>query len=146
MKKPFVALLLLMGATAMVAGSAFAQTDDVGIKLVNAKMARQLLSSRAARLGTSAGPDPDTVWVGKSYTNHTAPDNYWNIYVGDYLPGTATSTNAFWDFDNSVGIRRRTRCMVGGRCTASTTRPAVSRSPMISVRGGPSIMATSSTT
>ena len=78
MKKPFVALLLLVGAAAMLASTAFAQ-DDVGLKLSNAKMAKELLSSRAHRLGTSAGPDPDTVYVGKSHTNHVAPDNYWNI-------------------------------------------------------------------
>jgi hypothetical protein len=105
MKKPFVALLLLMGAAAMLATSAFAQSDDVGLKLQNAKMVKELMRSRASQLGVSAGPDPDTVFVGKSYTNHTAPDNYWNIYVGDYLPGTNTATNAFWDWDNSVGIQ-----------------------------------------
>jgi hypothetical protein len=105
MKKPFVALLLLMGAAAMLASSAFAQSEDLGIKLVNAKMAKELLSSRAHRLGVSAGPDPDTVYVGKSYANHTAADNYWNIYTGDYLPGLTSTTNAFWDWDNSVGIQ-----------------------------------------
>ena len=105
MKKPFVALLLLMGAAAMLATSAFAQSDDVGLKLQNAKMVKELMRSRASNLGVSAGPDPDSVYVGKSYTNHTAPDNYWNIYVGDYLPGTNTATNAFWDFENSVGLQ-----------------------------------------
>jgi len=105
MKKPFVALLLLVGAAAMLASSAFAQTDDQGIKLVNAKMAKELLNSRAHRLGVSAGPDPDTVYVGKSYTNHTGPQNYWNIYTGSYLPGLNLGTNAFWDWDNSVGIQ-----------------------------------------
>jgi hypothetical protein len=104
MKKPFVALLLA-GAVAMVATSAFAQSDDIGLKLMNAKMAKELMRSRASRLGVSAGPDPDTVYVGKSHTNHTAPDNYWNIYVGDYLPGIANPNNAIWDFDNSVGIQ-----------------------------------------
>ncbi|MCE9626349.1 MAG: hypothetical protein K8R56_00345, partial [Candidatus Eisenbacteria bacterium] len=105
MKKPFVAFLLLMGAAAMVAGSAFAQTDDLGIKLVNAKMAKEILSSRAARLSVSAGPDPDTVYVGKSFTNHTAADNYWNIFTGSYFPGVVDPTNAYWDWDNSVGIQ-----------------------------------------
>src|SRR5262245_16374715 len=76
-----------------------------GQMLRNAQMARELLASRAARLRTSAGPDPDTVYVGKSRTNHTAPDNYWNLYVGDYLPGINNANNAFWDFDNSVGIQ-----------------------------------------
>ena len=105
MKKPFVALLCLIGAAAMVASSAFAQTEDLGIKMVNAKMAKELLQSRAARLSVSAGPDPDTVYVGKSFSNHTAPDNYWNIFTGDYLPGINSPTNAFWDWDNSVGIQ-----------------------------------------
>src|SRR5436190_758714 len=105
MKKPFVASLLLIGAAAMLATSAFAQQDDQGIKLVNAKMAKELLSSRAHNLGVSAGPDPDTVYVGKSYANHVAADNYWNIYTGDYLPTTNRTTNAFWDWDNSVGIQ-----------------------------------------
>jgi hypothetical protein len=88
-----------------VATSAFAQSDDVGLKLVNAKMAQELMRSRASRLGVSAGPDPDTVYVGKSYTNHTAADNYWNIYVGDYLPTINNANNAFWDWENSVGIQ-----------------------------------------
>src|SRR5262245_33958678 len=105
MKKPFVALLLLMGAAAMLATSAFAQSEDLGIKLVNAKMAKELLSSRAQRLGVSAGPDPDTVYVGKSFTNHTGPDNYWNVFAGSYLPSIVTGTNAFWDWDNSVGVQ-----------------------------------------
>src|ERR1043166_5659121 len=73
MKKPFVALLLMVGAAAMVASSAFAQGDDLGLKLQNAKMVKALMGSRAARLGVSAGPDPDTVYVGKSFANHTAP-------------------------------------------------------------------------
>lgn len=105
MKKPFVALLLLIGAAAMVASNAFAQADDLGIKLVNAKMVKEQINSRASRLGVSAGPDPDSVYVGKSFTNHTAADNYWNIYTGNYFPGTNDPTNAFWDWDNSVGIQ-----------------------------------------
>jgi hypothetical protein len=106
MKKPFVALLLLVGAAAMLASNAFAQTaDDNGIKLVNAKMAKEILSSRAHRLGVSAGPDPDTVYVGKSFTNHTGPTNYWNIFTGTYLPGAGGAGSAFWDWDNIVGIQ-----------------------------------------
>jgi hypothetical protein len=89
----------------MVASSAFAQGDDLGLKLQNAKMVKALMGSRAARLGVSAGPDPDTVYVGKSFANHTAPDNYWNLYTGTYLPGVNVATNAFWDWDNSVGIQ-----------------------------------------
>ena len=134
MKKPFVALLLLIGAAAMVASSAFAQTDDLGIKLVNAKMVKESLNSRAARLSVSAGADPDTVYVGKSFTNHTAADNYWNIYTGSYLPGVNDPNNAFWDWDNSTGIQaadslqgwwplRRTYNSAGGLTLTDDNRP-----------------------
>ena len=37
MKKSFVALLLMVGAAAMVASSAFAQGEDLGLKLENAR-------------------------------------------------------------------------------------------------------------
>ena len=53
----------------------------------------------------SAGADPDTVYVGKSYANHTSPDNYWNLYVGTYRPGTNAANNALWDWDNNAGIQ-----------------------------------------
>jgi hypothetical protein len=71
--------------------------------LRNARQVLELVRSRAHRLGTSAGPDPDTVYVGRSFTDHTAPDNYWNVYTGTYLPGVNVATNAFWGWDNSVG-------------------------------------------
>ena len=105
MKKPFVALLLMVGAAAMVASSAFAQGEDLGLKLQNAKMVKDLVSSRAARLSVSAGPDPDTVYVGKSATNFTAADNYWNIHTGTYLPGLNLASNTMWNWDNTVGIQ-----------------------------------------
>src|SRR5262249_20501799 len=73
--------------------------------LRNAQMVQKLLAARTHRRGVSAGPDPDTVYVGKSYTNHTAPDNYWNVYVGTYRPGTNDPNNAMWDWDNTVGIQ-----------------------------------------
>jgi hypothetical protein len=75
------------------------------VVLRNVQFVKQLTASRAQRLGTSAGPDPDTVYVGKSYTNHTGPQNYWNIYTGTYRPGTSAATNALWDWDNTVGIQ-----------------------------------------
>src|SRR2546430_4125132 len=85
--------------------AARAQSDGDHEVLRNASLVHKLIASRARHLGTSAGPDPDTVYVGKSFTNHTAPDNYWNIYTGSYLPGVNSATNAVWDWDNSVGIQ-----------------------------------------
>src|SRR5258708_3908232 len=107
MKKPFVALLLLVGAAVMVANFAFAQgeSQQIGDKLVNAKMVREMLNTRAAKLRVSAPGSADTTYIGKSYTNHVAADNYWNIYTGDYYPGTATAQNALWDWDNITGLQ-----------------------------------------
>jgi hypothetical protein len=111
MKKPFVAALLLVGAAAMVASLAYAsieQPSELGAKLVNAQMVKMALSSRVQRLHTSAGPDPDTVWFGHSFTDHTGfpgpIKNYWNLYVGDNQPGVADVKNAVWDFDNTTGF------------------------------------------
>src|SRR5690348_1781944 len=137
MKKPFVALLLLVGAAAMVASTAFAQTEnttELGNKLVNAKSVRAILSSRAVRTHTSAGPDPDSVYFGKSYSNHVAPDNYWNLYTGVYFPGTNNPNNALWDWDNSVGLQapdslqgwwpiRRAYTLTGGLSLTDDQRP-----------------------
>ena len=91
MKKPFLALLLLVGAAAMVAGNAFAidenLNNELGNKLLNAKSVQERLSSRAVKLRTSAGPDPDSVWFGHSYTNHfNASTNYWNLWTGVNQP------------------------------------------------------------
>jgi hypothetical protein len=87
--------------------AALAQSSDApaGEVLRNAQFVQELMHSRAHRLGVSAGPDPDTVYVGKSHSNHVAPDNYWNIYTGTYLPGINVSTNAVWDWDNTVGTQ-----------------------------------------
>ncbi len=83
-----------------------AQTDAGGEPVLrNAREVLALIASRAHRLGTSAGADPDTVYVGKSFTNHTAPDNYWNLHTGTYRPGTNDPNNALWDWDNTVGIQ-----------------------------------------
>jgi hypothetical protein len=97
-------LLLLASAVAV---PAFAQGDGVveGQYLRNSQLVKEMLRARAARLRVSAGPDPDTVFVGKSHSNHVAPDNYWNLYVGRYLPGVNDPDNALWDLDNSVGIQ-----------------------------------------
>jgi len=93
--------------THVLAAPVLAQLEgtDEGQVLRNAQMVQKLLAGRANRLSLSAGPDADSVYVGKSATNHTAPDNYWNIYVGKYLPGINDPGNAFWDWDNSTGIQ-----------------------------------------
>src|SRR5690242_12468374 len=98
--------LFVVAVLAQLPVSARAQDDGTpGEVLRNAQLVKQLTASRAHRLGVSAGPDPDTVYVGKSFTNHTAPDNYWNIYTGTYRPGTNAANNALWDWDNTVGIQ-----------------------------------------
>src|SRR5580765_4373922 len=98
---------VLLALSASFTATAFAQYADSpeGEIVRNAKIVKQLTATRAKRLGVSAGPDPDTVYVGKSFTNHTAPDNYWNIYTGSYLPSLNVATNALWGWDNSVGTQ-----------------------------------------
>src|SRR6185503_11930542 len=101
-----VAAAILSGALGALSQPARAQDDAApGEVLRNAQIVKRFLGSRAQRLGTSAGPDPDTVYVGKSYSNHVAPGNYWNIYTGTYRPGTGAPTNALWDWDNTAGLQ-----------------------------------------
>src|SRR5262245_30826005 len=97
-------LALPLALACLVAAGIAAAESPEGPLVRNAQLVRQLTTSRAQRLGVSAGPDPDTVYVGKSFTNHTGPENYWNIHTGTYQPGLNLATNAFWDWDNSVGI------------------------------------------
>jgi hypothetical protein len=82
MRKTFVALLLLLGATALSANIAAALEDADGRlapMMRSAQMAREL-QDRAGRLGTSTGTD-DTTWVG--YTpGFFSASNYWSIYSG----------------------------------------------------------------
>jgi len=98
--------LLLSAGLCVIARPVRAQDDGApGEVLRNAQIVKQLIGSRVQRMRVSAGPDPDTVYVGKSYTNHTGPENYWNIYTGTYRPGINDPNNAFWDWDNTVGIQ-----------------------------------------
>src|SRR5689334_14585043 len=98
--------LLLSAGLCVIARPVRAQDDGApGEVLRNAQLVRQLTASGAHRLGVSAGPDPDTVYVGKAFTNHTGPQNYWNIYTGTYRPGTPNANNALWDWDSSVGVQ-----------------------------------------
>jgi hypothetical protein len=99
-------VLVVSLAVNLAAPCVHAQADPGGEPVLrNAGQVLGLMASRAHRLGTSAGADPDTVYLGKSFTNHTAPDNYWNLYTGTYRPGTNDPNNALWDWDNTVGIQ-----------------------------------------
>ena len=98
--------VLLALALVASARQARAQSDSPeGEVLRTGREVRELVRSRVSRLGVSAGPDPDTVYVGKSFTDHTGPGNYWNLYTGTYLPGTNAASNALWSWDNSAGIQ-----------------------------------------
>ena len=102
MKKSFIAVLLLVGAAAMMATSVFAQSsvEEPNAILKNVKLQRQLTGGTQG-LRVSAGPDPDTVYVGYSQTDHwNASNNYWNVWSGTRRPGTVDATNATWDWDN----------------------------------------------
>src|SRR5207247_214210 len=69
MRKSLTALLLILGASAFSANLVLAAVevdgsgDDLGMKLVNGQMVKEL-SSRASRLGTSTGSNTDTTFVG----------------------------------------------------------------------------------
>ena len=102
----WVALFAVVACAWPVAVRAQSDADErTEPVLRTAREVQDLVRSRAARLGVSAGPDPDTVYVGKSFTNHTAPDNYWNLYTGAYRPGTNDPNNALWNWNNTVGIQ-----------------------------------------
>ena len=95
MRKSFVALLLLLGMTALSA-NAFAQmVDQPGERM---PMKANLMHSRAAKLGVSAVAN-DTVWVGYSTALSGAQlaNNYWSVgavggavgtLAGPVQPGT----------------------------------------------------------
>jgi len=104
--QPVPALLLVAASLCQPSLPARAQDEGVpGERYRTGREVRELLAARSHVLRTSAGADPDTVYVGKSYSNHTAPDNYWNLYVGTYRPGTNAASNALWNWDNNTGIQ-----------------------------------------
>jgi hypothetical protein len=106
LRRPLAAVLLSASIAIALPVVVRAQADvSSEPRLRNAREVRDLIGSRAERLRTSAGPDPDTVYVGKSATNHTGPGNYWNIHTGTYRPGVNDPANALWDWDNSAGIQ-----------------------------------------
>ena len=102
MRKSFATLLLLAGATAILANLAFAATDgdEFPGKLLNAQMAKEL-RSRVAQTGASA-LSSDTTYVG--YNSAFAGSNYWSIGIGGNEPvaGSNTARQGYWDFDHPV--------------------------------------------
>jgi hypothetical protein len=109
MRKMFVALLLITGATAFTANFALASLQDAdgisGLKMVTTRMSQEL-QSRAARLGTSAGTS-DTTWVGYTPGFFNASNNYWSIYAGSGKDGYRRPVNGqpdkgVWNFDAPV--------------------------------------------
>jgi FlgD Ig-like domain len=127
MRKTYVALLLLVGAVALTANAAFAQVgeDNIGSKLMNAKIAHDM-HSRAANLGVSSNQAiNDTVYVGySSQISASDPNNYWRVgAVGGGNPalniaqptpngkprphqsgpsGSQTNTDGMWTWENPV--------------------------------------------
>lgn len=103
MRKSFVALLLLMGAAAFLTNLALAQSgDQLGEKLLNKASVQERLT-RAAKLRVSAGPDPDSVWVG--HVKYPTPGNPWNVGVGHNWPmvvPVADDSIGIWDWDNYI--------------------------------------------
>ena len=77
--------------------------DDNGIKLVNAKMAKELLGSRAHRLGVSAGPDPDTVYVAVSGNGVNGLPGNTGIWKSS--DGGSTWTNTTTSISTAAGSR-----------------------------------------
>ena len=138
--RPLLALGLFLAFALCRAVPVLAQESDgsPGEILRNAQHIRELLSSRATHLVTSAGPDPDTVWFGHSYTDHwSATENWWNLYTGVNRPGTNDPNNAIWDWDHSTGMsahgvldslagwwaRRRPYSITGGLTITDDLRP-----------------------
>jgi hypothetical protein len=104
MRKSHVALLLLVGAVAALASTAFARvdelnSDDTPAKLINAQLNRDLRSA-VARPGVAGGND--TVYVG--FTPLACPpNNYWHIGTGAFRVYSILSNDyGYWGFDNDA--------------------------------------------
>ena len=109
MRKPFLALLLLVGAVAMATNVASALDVEENVRphvmLHNSDLVKETLRSRAHHLGTSAVGD--TVWIAQSYSDHRT-DNYWNLWAGTFLPGAGDPNAVSWDFENQGSMPWRT--------------------------------------
>jgi len=107
MRKSFVALLLVVGATSM-ANLAFAAIENdlggsgEGIKLINAQQ-NQELRSRSGGIGTSTNYPHwnDTTFVGYTPGHFNAATNWWSIYSGTGKGGfkRPPARNGYWDWE-----------------------------------------------
>jgi len=103
MKTPFIAALLPGLLVTTLAGTAFAQgtADEPEARIMNRRAPGAGAEAGRQRLRVSAGPDPDTVYVGFSQSDHwNATTNYWNIWSGTRRPGTNNPDNAMWGWDD----------------------------------------------
>jgi len=103
MKKALFALLLLVGAAAMMATTAFANDEGERVPIHGALRS---LAVKSNGMRTSATTPSDTLYFGHSHTNHTgAGNNPDNLWTGNYLPTAAANPNfACWDFENQTGL------------------------------------------
>ena len=103
MRKSFVALLLLVGAAAALASTAIAREEmgeDVGSKLINAQMLREMRSA-AALPGVSG---PDTTYVGFK-PGKVSANNYWGIGKGNFKVYSANAADyGYWGWDGAANI------------------------------------------
>src|SRR6185436_18911469 len=103
MRKSFVALLAV-GAVAALASTAFAGEefgDDVGSKLVNAQMIREMRAS-IDNSGFAAG---STTYVGFK-PGKVAANNYWGIGKGNnrVVQSMTAADYGVWTWDNEVNF------------------------------------------
>jgi hypothetical protein len=103
MRKAFVMLLVLAGATAFLANSAIARVSDdilLGERLQNPNLQKEL-QSRASRLGSSATTSTDTVWIGYTAGNQDLTYNYWSVgaRTGAEGGGQGRDQVGQWGFD-----------------------------------------------
>jgi len=119
MRKSFVALLLLLGASASMTSLALAQTEDLrgdlANKLINAHSSKAGMT-RAARQSPARINDPfpgtvDSVWVGHSILHQSAGNFYtyswgpFHVGVGRNRPSTnpanpPENNSGIWDWDH----------------------------------------------
>jgi hypothetical protein len=104
MRKSYVALLLLVGAAAALASTAYARVDELGgddvqSKLINAQMVREMRSA-VVRSGVSS--TGDTTYVG-FVPGKVGPGNYWGIGKGDNVGyPVAASQYGVWNWDDGI--------------------------------------------